>query len=282
MENRHKILAGGGVAALAVAVLAWTMFPHDAPVTAVPKATSGGSAGTLAVSPDRAQLLGIKSTPAVSATEAPIADLPATISPPANARVAVTATIPGVVMRTMVVEGDTVRAGQPLAVVASRDILTLGADLARANARLGVAQTSAARLSQLDKEGVIAGARADEARAVAMEARADVREKSRILQMVGGHGSSGTYTLTAPISGRITRATIQAGNPLDGASAPYVIDANGRYEVVAQVPERLIGSIRPGMTVRLGSLSGTVTSVGSTIDPMTRSATLKASLQRQA
>ena len=218
MENRHKILAGGGVAALAVAGLAWTMFPHEAPVTAVPKATSGGSAGTLAVSPDRAQLLGIKSTPAVSATEAPIADLPATISPPANARVAVTATIPGVVMRTMVVEGDTVRAGQPLAVVASRDILTLGADLARANARLGVAQTSAARLSQLDKEGVIAGARADEARAVAMEARADVREKSRILQMVGGHGSSGTYTLTAPISGRITRATIQAGNPLDGTA----------------------------------------------------------------
>lgn len=278
MENGRKYLVGGAIVAVAVAGLGWTMFPRSETVSAGTQVKTEKAAGMLAVLPDRARLLGIKASPALPASEAPIADLPATISPPANARVAVTATLPGVVMRTMVVEGDSVQAGQPLAVVSSRDILTLGADLARANARLGVAQTSAARLSQLDKEGVIAGARADEARAVAMEARADVREKSRILSLVGGHGSSGTYTLTAPIAGRITRAKIQTGDPLDGTTAPYVIDANGRYEVVAQVPERLVGQIRPGMTVKLGALSGTVTSVGSTIDAMTRSASLKASL----
>src|SRR3546814_11328072 len=75
-----------------------------------------------------------------------------------------------VVMRTRVVEGDTVRQGQPLAIISSRDVLTMGADLTRANARAGVARSNAARLSQLAREGIIAGARADEANALAAEA----------------------------------------------------------------------------------------------------------------
>src|SRR3546814_16552420 len=65
--------------------------------------------------------LGIRLVPAIAAIEAPIAVIPAVIQPPANARVAVAATFPGVVMRTLVVEGDTVRQGQPLAVISSRD-----------------------------------------------------------------------------------------------------------------------------------------------------------------
>jgi len=182
------------------------------------------------------------------------------------------------VTRTLVVEGDMVRRGQALAIVASRDVLSLQADLARASSRLGVAQTNAQRLSQLDREGIIAGARADEARALAAEVRTDVSEKSRILQLVNGHGANGTYTLSAPIAGRGTTASIRAGTPVDGTTAPSVIDAIDRYEVEAQLPERFIGQARPGMGIRLGELRGTVTAVGSTIDPATQSVMLKATL----
>lgn len=234
--------------------------------------------GMLVVDAGKAQALGIATQVVQPAIEAPLAELPATIAPPANARVAVPATLPGVVLRTFVVEGDAVQAGQALATVASRDVLALGADLTRAGARLGVARSSAARLSQLSREGIIAGARADEARALAAEASADVSEKARILRMVGGHAASGTYTLFAPIGGRITKADILAGSPLDGTTAPFVIDADGRFEVTAQVPERLLGTIRPGMAVRIGAARGTVSSVGTTIDPMTRSAALKSSI----
>jgi hypothetical protein len=81
----------------------------------------------------------------------------------------------------------------------------------------------------------------------------------------------------------VTKADIQAGMPLDGTTAPFVIDAAGRYEATGQVPERLIGQIRPGMTVRLvyrgeWQRRGTVTAVGNAIDPATRSAMLKAQL----
>lgn len=273
------------------------LAPHGQAPTASEAPDAVGAAavrpdGLLLVAPAKARALGIVTAPAQPASEVPLADLPVTIAPPPNARVAVAATLPGTVLRTLVVEGDSVSRGQALAIVASRDVMTLSADLARANARAGVARSSAARLNQLSREGIIAGARADEARALAAEAGADVAEKSRILRLVGSNRGGGTYTLTAPIAGRVTKADIQAGMPLDGTTAPFVIDAAGRYEATGQVPERLIGQIRPGMTVRLGqgtrgqntgsldagAVRGTVTAVGNAIDPATRSAMLKAQL----
>lgn len=251
---------------------------EDTPVPDEAAATTSDP-GTIMLSADNIARLGLTFAPATQAAEAPIATLPAIIAPPPNARVAVAATLPGVVTRILIVEGQEVKRGQALAILSSRDVLSMGADLSRANARLGVAQSSANRLSQLEREGVVAGARADEARAMLGEARADVSEKSRILRLVNGSGSSGSYTLTAPIAGRVTFADIRAGSVVDGTTAPYVIDAVGQYEAQAQLPERLAGQVRPGMTVALDKgLRGTVTSVGSTIDPATRSVTLKAKL----
>ena len=248
MSKRNYVLAGA--AAIALALVVWWLAGRGTPEPATPPAeTANVAPDTLPVDRTQAAELDIRLAPAVALTEAPVAVIPAVIQPPANARVAVAATFPGVVMRTLVVEGDTVRRGQPLAVISSRDVLTMGADLARANTRLGVARSNAARLSELAREGIIAGARADEAHALAAEAGADVNEKARILKMVNGEATTGTYTLTAPIAGRVTTASIQTGNPLDGSTAPYVIDAANRYEIVGQLPERLVGMVRPGMTV---------------------------------
>ena len=274
-----RLVLGLLLATSAVGLGVWHFTASPPPPSeAAATAPTRGKNGELIVGAAQAKQFGIGLTAATPALEASLATLPAVIAPPQNARQAVAAPLPGVVMRTMVVEGDSVRRGQPLAVVASRDVLSLSGDLSRAGARLGVAQSNARRLSQLNSEGIIAGARAEEARAIAAEARADVSEKSRILRLVNGHGASGTYTLVAPIAGRVTGATIQVGSPVDGTTAPYVIDAVDRYEVQAQLPERLVGVVRPGMTIRLGTLRGTVTAVGSTIDPATRSATLKAAL----
>lgn len=278
MEDRRKYALAGMAALLSAGTaIWWNARTVPAPQDHVQRADLPGH-DTLKVAPAQARAMGLRLAPAVRAEEIPVADLPAIVAPPANARVAVTATLPGVVIRTMVVEGDLVRRGQALAIVSSRDVLSLHADLARASSRLQVAQTNARRLAQFGREGIIAEARSDEANALAAEARTDVSEKSRILKLVNGNGASGTYTIFAPISGRVTRASIQAGAPVDGASAPYVIDAPGKFEVNAQLPERLIGQVRPGMTVRLGALHGSVTAVGSTIDPATRSVLVKANL----
>lgn len=282
MLKRNRVPVGVALVALLIAGIWWLVSSGTtlSPRSDTPAAEQSESApDILPVGDNQAAQLGIRLAPAEVASEALLATIPAVIQPAANARVAVAATFPGVVVRTLVVEGDSVRQGQPLAVIASRDVLSIGADLARANARRGVAEANAARLRQLSREGIIAGARADEAEALAAEARADVSEKARMLRMANGDGASGTYTLTSPIAGRITTAAIQAGDPVDGTTAPYVIDAVDRYEVDGQLPERLVGMVRPGMEVRMvPGIAGRVTAVGVTIDPQTRSARLKAQI----
>jgi membrane fusion protein, heavy metal efflux system len=243
-----------------------------------PAPTPTSAPGTIGLSAEQIARLDIQFANAEAAIDVPVAEVPATIAPPPNARVAVAATIPGVVTRTMVVEGQQVRAGQPLAVVASRDVLTMQAGMEQASARANVSLLNARRLDQLAREGVIAGSRADEAAAARREAEAELGEQRRALALINAGRSGGSYTLTAPIAGTITKASVQTGMPVDGASAPYVIDAAGRYELTAQLPERLIGTIRPGMTVMLEGVAGTVTSVGSTVEAESRSALLRAKI----
>ncbi len=186
---------------------------------------------------------------------------------------------PGTVLQTLVVEGDTVRRGQALAVIASREILNEGADLAQARSRLAVAAAAAERLGKLGEEGIVAGARVDEARAQLEQAKAEVAAKARMLDAVSADGARGTYILTAPIDGVVAVAKLQAGAPVEGANAPYVIDAADSYEIQAQVPERLVGQIKAGMRVQLGDkVRAKVTSVGAVIQPETRSASLKAAV----
>lgn len=290
MNRRHALIAAIVVAALAVVAAGWAFFGHrrgpaTSPVAAQP--ASDGSAvtgparakGAIAMTDGQMQRLGIVLAEAKTVGSVPLAELPAIIVPPANARVAVAATFAGVVTRVFAVEGQSVRKGDPLAIVASRDVLILGSDLSRANARLGVARSSAGRLGQLAREGVIAGARADEAAATLTQAQVDVSEKRRILALSNASGTGGSYTLSAPIAGRVTTATAQAGSPVDGTTAPFVIDASDRFAIEAQLPERLVGIIKIGMQVRLGrDAVGTVTAIGATIDPMTRSVMLKASI----
>ncbi|WP_420141201.1 efflux RND transporter periplasmic adaptor subunit [Sphingomonas sp.] len=243
-----------------------------------PEPTPRAAPGAIELNDEQISRLDIRLVTAEPARDVPVADVPATIAPPPNARVAVAATIPGVVTRTMVVEGQQVRAGQALAVVASREVLTMQALLEQASARAGVSRAAARRLDQLAREGVIAGARADEAAASRREAEAELNEQRRTLALINAGRGGGTYRLVAPIAGTITKASIQTGMPVDGASAPYVIDAAGQYELTAQLPERLIGAIRPGMSVMLEGSSGTVTSVGSTVDAETRSVPLRAKI----
>ncbi|MFT3976830.1 MAG: efflux RND transporter periplasmic adaptor subunit [Sphingomonas bacterium] len=238
--------------------------------TSVPK-------GVLALSAAELGRIGVRFARVENAADMPIATVPATLAPPPNARVAVAAVIPGVVTRTLVVEGDRVRQGQPLAVIAARELFTLGAGIERASARVEVARANDLRLGQLAREGVIAAARADEARAALREALAELNEQRRIVRLVNGAPGSGSYTLVAPIAGKITTASIQTGSPVSEATAAYVIDAFSRYELTAQLPERLLGRVRSGMAVRLpGDVRGEITSVGSVLDPQTRSATLRA------
>ena len=281
MLTRKQHILASVVALLLLLVAGWWLITRSPAQEVVPPLVSAAD-GTLPVTADEARHMGIRLAAATAATEVPLATIPAVIAPPANARVAVTAIIPGVVERILVRAGDAVREGQSLATVRSRDLLTMGAALAGARARANVADANEARLGLLAREGIIAGARAEEAAALAAQARAELHEQQHGMAMVHGDGRTGIYALKAPITGRVSAVATEAGASLDGTTAPFIVDAIGDYEVVGQLPERLVGIVRPGMEVRVGALRGRVTAVGGTIDPQTRSAVLKAQLERGA
>lgn len=212
------------------------------------------------------------------APDAPLATVPALVSLPPAARVAVTAPFSGAVRQIHVVEGQEVKAGQLLATVISREALVLASDKARADARLALARANAERIGQLAQEGVVAGARADEARAALREAQVSQSETARILAR-GGASADGVVRLVAPIAGRVSKVGVETGGPLDGMTAPFVIDGSNRYALSLQLPERLAGTVKPGMAVMLpGGGRGSILSVAPGLDPQTRSVNAIASV----
>lgn len=292
--TQKKWLMAAIFGALALA-LAWWFKPAAQPANHPAKpqhspqsAASAPSAepSEIPLSAQQVQSLGLQFAAATAADMVPIATLPALIAPPPNARVAVAAQLPGIVTRIFVTEGDMVKAGQILASVSSRDLVSLGAELSRARARLSVAEANAKRIKQLSNEGIIAPARADEADAALREAQVNVQENARLMGMTGGAsgaGGAGGYALTAPISGRISHLSVETGKAINPDAAPFVIDGAGPLQAVAQLPERLIDSVHAGMRVAIApDIIGEVMAVNRSLDAETRSATLTARLPAAA
>ena len=234
-----------------------------------------------ALSAQQLRRLGVQTVAAEAAMDVPLGTVPAAITLPPEAQVAVTAPFDGAIVRLHVMQGQQVSAGQALATVKSREPLQYGAELARAQARLGLAEASAARTRQLVQEGIVAGARADEMNAAIRVARTDVAENARILRQAGA-SASGEVTLRAPIGGRVAAMTAQVGGPVMATSAPFVIENSAAFTLDMQLPERLAGQVRPGMRIAVPAtgampeLTGSILSVGSSLDPATRSIIAKA------
>ncbi|MBU0555304.1 MAG: efflux RND transporter periplasmic adaptor subunit [Alphaproteobacteria bacterium] len=230
--------------------------------------------------------LAIQTAAAEREEELPLGTVPGVISLPPEARVAVTSTFQGAVMRLFVIEGQEVRRGQALALVRAAEPVQIRGDLARSQAELGLALARAARVQQLTDEGVIAAARADEAQALLQQARASVAENRRLISLSGA-SADGTMTLAAPISGRVQHVGVETGGPIDAMSAPFVIENASAYRIDLQLPERMARSVRPGMAVEITLpkgraeplvVGGSILSVSPSIDPTTRSVMAKASI----
>lgn len=250
-----------------------------------PAATTAPASDPARLSADQIRRLGIRLETARVATEVPLATVPGMVTLPPEARVAVTAPFAGTALQVLVVPGQQVARGAALAVVRAPETVQFGAALARADADLGLARARAVRLGTLAREGLIAGARADEARAALRSAEATARENRRLLAL-GGATADGTVTLRAPISGRVASVTIDPGAPVGGgATAPFVIENGAALALDLQVPERLAGQVRPGMSVAIQGpapdapvATGRIVTVAPSLDPQTRSVLARATL----
>ena len=263
---------GAGLALLSACT---RQAPTEAPATAAAKA------GSIALSAQQIDRLGVKLATAQAAEAMPLGTVPGVVSLPPDARVAVTTPYAGTVIRVLVIQGQAVKQGEVLATVRAAESVQFGAALARSQAELPVAAANAARLGQLSREGIIAPARADEARAALASVRATMAENRRLLAL-GGAARDGTITLRAPISGRVASVAVDTGGAVGNGAAPFIVENFAKLRLDLQVPERLAGQVRLGMDITViqdGHMArGTILSVGGSLDPLTRSLTAKASL----
>ncbi len=248
-----------------------------------PNRNKAGSDAETAPVADR---LAIQTATVEEVNGVPLGSVPGTITLPPEARVAVTAPFPGAAVRVYVIEGQSVARGDPLALVRAAEPVQISGELARARSAEKLAEARSRRLAQLAEEGIIAKARADEAAAEYEQARSSRTEAAR-LAALGGVGPDGSMTLRAPIAGRVAHVGVETGGGVDGMGAPFVIEADGAYQVELQLPERLAREVRPGMAIEIaltgtdgepGPVGGRIIAVAPSIDPATRSVMARASI----
>jgi cobalt-zinc-cadmium efflux system membrane fusion protein len=242
-------------------------------------------AGALASKAEAGAGLAIEPVAAREIDKVPLGSVPGTISLPPEARVAVTAPFAGAAVRVYVIAGEPVVRGQALGLVRATEPVQIGGDLARARSAARLAEARAQRLEQLAAEGIIAPARADEAKAEAEQARASVAQFARMAAL-GGVAEDGTMTLRAPITGRVAQVAVETGGGVDTLTAPFVIEAEGAYQIDLQLPERLARAVRPGMAVEVAlgehgasPVRGRILAVAPSLDPATRSVRARASIE---
>jgi len=200
----------------------------------------------------------------------------------------------GRILRLMAQPGDAVKAGTPLALMASPDIAQAQSEARRAALDLGLAEKNLARATELHEHGVIALkelqlAQADHGRAQSERQRASAR-----LRIYGSSESmEQEFAVRAPISGVVVERNANAGQEVrpdqSGASPLFVLSDPARLWVHIDAGESALKSLKPGEPVLLSSsalgdqtFKARIEQIADFFDPQTRTVRVKASVDNPA
>ncbi|MBS0294048.1 MAG: efflux RND transporter periplasmic adaptor subunit [Proteobacteria bacterium] len=180
--------------------------------------------------------------------------------------------------------GQSVKAGAPLALLASPDFGQAQADTAKAQAEHTLAQQALARQRELFAAGIVARKDLEQAEAEAARTRV---ESARAAARTALYGSSGTVNqqlaIRAGMSGVVVERNLNPGQELrpdqsgPGMPALFVVTDPTSLWVQIDARERDLSSLRPGdgFTLQVPAypdetFAGRVTAAADAIDPSTR------------
>ena len=175
---------------------------------------------------------------------------------------------------TSIVElGTAVQEGER---IAQLDDTEAQAALEQAQARYELAQDRYERQEPLYRDSIITALEFEQVRSERTQARAGLSQAEKRLR---------NTRVTAPFSGTVEERFVQPGEQVaTNDPVARIIDVQPA-KIVAGVPERYAGDIEKGnelrirfQSARLGERTGTVTFVGSAIDPESRTFTIEAAI----
>lgn len=187
----------------------------------------------------------------------------------------------GVVEQVLVEQGQTVRAGQPLALIASPALAELRSQLQAAQRRLSLARTLHDREKKLWEERISAEQDYLQARQQLQEAeitRAGLQERLAALGADGGGASLNRYTLRAPFAGQVVEKHLTLGEAVKEDSSVFVIADLSRVWAEVSVPPQALPRMREGEKVQISATAfearteGRVIQLGALLGEQTRSA----------
>ncbi len=208
---------------------------------------------TVEIPAQQARTLRLATTPAVAATTIPLGHLAAEVSAPLESTRIVSTPFAGVVVGVAVDDGEHVDSGEVLAQVQSRDFLAARAELARSGSESALAASRAQRDASLLAEGIIAKARAEESRARAAVAAAQLAQAREALAGTSPPelGAGGEYVLRAPLAGRVLHRAIAPGQAVAAFAPAFTIAAGSGVDVLIQAPIEFAASYAPGQAVTM-------------------------------
>ncbi|MBL8742809.1 MAG: efflux RND transporter periplasmic adaptor subunit [Myxococcales bacterium] len=199
----------------------------------------------------------------------------------------ITANAGGVIRVVSVDLGAKVKAGTVLATLDSADVGGDRSKLLAAQRRFKAAEDRLARVQTLEKEGVLPLRERVNAELAVDEARAEVSALSTELGIAGaGSGKGGSYTISSPIDGIVTRRSASIGKLVEQKDPLFqVVDPTVMWAEI-DVPEMNAGSIQEGAevvvtvpTIPDEPFAGLVASVLPEVNPQTRTVTARVSLK---
>jgi membrane fusion protein (multidrug efflux system) len=191
----------------------------------------------------------------------------------ANESIEVTARTTSVVTRINFREGQRVRTGDVLVELDSKQE---SADLNLAEAQLKQAENQYQRSKTLAVSQAVSAADLDQLEANVLVARAQVQ---------GARARLGRLSIRAPFAGTVGLRKVSLGDLVGPDTVITTLDDTGVIKLEFGIPENFLSDLRSGMTIVADStvypgqqFQGTVTSIDSRVDTVTRAVTVLATV----
>ncbi|MES2450678.1 MAG: efflux RND transporter periplasmic adaptor subunit [Pseudomonadota bacterium] len=279
--DRNKLYAGAALGLVLAALAGFGIARLTGPsAPVVETATEApGDKDSVAISADGIKTSDIGVAPATAGNVAGLILASATVEATPDAQAVLTARAPGTVTRIFKRIGDTVGAGETIALVESRDASAIAADRGTASARVTLASRQLARERTLLAQGVSPRADYETAEANLAVAQAEARQANAAASAARVAGDGRSVAVVSSISGRITSAPASLGSFVQAETELFRVADPRRLQIEASVPAGDAARVRPGDRVELTTIDGQtiegrVRSATGVVDPESRQATV--------
>lgn len=280
-RDKRRLMIGGAVAAVVIvgggyAVWSLTRAPEATPEAEAEEAHGAGEA--LEMDAARIQAANIILAPVASGSLSSEIVAQGTVVGTPQGEAVLAARADGVIIRVPLRLGDSVRAGQTVALIESREASTIAAERSAAQARLTAARQALARERRLFDAQITARQDLEAAQTLLAEAEAESRRTTSAAAAARVSPDGRSTGVVSPISGRVTAADATLGAFVTAGTELFRVANANQIEIEASVSAEDAARILPGDRASImlpeGEVQTTVRSITPGVDVQSRSATV--------